>query len=457
MPEPLIGSDHVVGSWDADANGWSARDFTPGPAGSVGLALPGGVEVDVDVAAPSILVGLWAPSRRGRSAPEASRETMATLVALLGRGRAAELLSLAKPLGPPRILRSGSSAFDRSNRRREPGTPRRSGRSGVMHALARTALALDMVDRPSTSTTVAALASLDAALAQAQLDEWLDFVDRARRTAADAAELLLSAVATGEIQGQPISARELADGLRRLLPLLEPSAERAISSLLHEVEAGELDLLEDNNDYLDDAGDSVALAMDAVDVEPMRLLTIVPEAPRPAGIVLDVVDAPALPERFARDRVAARATTSSEIEVRMHGRAVDAAGWWARAFNADDVIVAAAPLRSIGPDALARLLVPPALLRSVTIDITDAPGQPRTPQRLRAVAEAVATGRAAARAERLGKDRLAGERWRTAATAWSQADDQARAGLAAEYSLTPEDDERVPPPLLADALVEAES
>jgi hypothetical protein len=319
------------------------------------------------------------------------------------------------------------------------------------------ALAVAIVDNPAHHPLAHALAALDAALAGQQLDDNIETGSRLR--AVSAADLLLAAVRDGELDGQPVAEYELVDALQRLAPRLDSPAEQAIRSLADDVARGTYDLPSD------DLQDAMYLRADADamrDPSAAQQLADVAFAPAPrrsAGAVLDAIDTRALPEVFARVQVAARITTHSEIEVRVHGRAADAEGWWARAFSTGDVIVAAAPLRASGRDAVARLLVPPATLRSVTIDITHTPGEPRTPASLRSVADAVAIGQAAARSERLGDRRQARQRWTSSAEAWSKADDPGRAGLAAEYSGGPRgrDDGRLPPPLLADAVIESES
>jgi hypothetical protein len=454
MPEPLIRSEHLVGSWDPDAGGWSARDFVAGPAGSAGIDLPGGVEVDVDVASPGTLVSLWAPSGDGTPAIAAG-ETRFTLEVLLGPERMNELLTLGA--GPPRILRSGNSRPERSNLHRRGSFPG-SQRDGVDGSVARLALALDIGDDASASPLARALASLDAALAAAEVSEPLDLDASARRHAAEAADLLLAVVREGALKGAAIPERRLADALRSVFPLLVPVARAAMRDLANDIDAGRFDLL--TNEKADGEPDDVyaaAMGRHSLAKEARMPATSVRTSP---ARILDAIDLLDVPELFARARLAARATSASEIEVRIHDRAADAVGWWARAFAPGDIVVAAAPLRAVGADAVARLLVPPATLRSVEIDITGEPGDPRPGPGTRAIVDAVSAGRSAARAERLGSQPAIRRRWRSTAEAWSQAGDLARAGLAADYSRGVSgrrDTDRVPGPLLGDALAESET
>jgi hypothetical protein len=453
MPEPLIRSRHVAGAWDPEAGGWSARDFTAGPAGAAGIELPGGVEVDVDVAAPDTLTGLWVPAGPGTGRGPAGQAASDTLVAMLGPDRADELVAMARRGGPPRILRSGPH--------RDPYPPRIGpGRAagGVDQTVGRMALALDVADAPGRSALARGLAALDAATAAAELGDSLDFAVRARRFAEEAAGLLRAAAVDGELDGAPVVDGELVRALGATLPLVEGAAARALRGLAEEVAAGRYDLVVEGR-----AADLAAEREESALPTPAALVEAAPmpvaAAPsRAAAPLLDVVDGATLPARFARARVAARATTASEIEVRVHGNAADAAGWWARAWSPTGVVLAAAPLRAHGPDAVARLLVPPAGLRAVRVDLSDAPAEPGPGAGLRAVAEAVALGRTAARAERLGHRSQARARWQATAEAWNRAGDPARAGLATEYArgrARVAATRTIPPALLADAVVDA--
>ena len=120
MAEPLIASEHVVAEADPVAGGWAARDWVPGPAGTAGIVLAGGLELEVDVAAPGTFVGLWVPSPPSARAIGALRQ-------LLGDERSAALLDVtAGPVvldhrprpahDPPRPTRSGFARPRRPSR-----------------------------------------------------------------------------------------------------------------------------------------------------------------------------------------------------------------------------------------------------------------------------------------------------------------------------------------------------
>ena len=142
--------------------------------------------------------------------------------------------------------------------------------------------------------------------------------------------------------------------------------------------------------------------------------------------------------------------------MRLPRRADEAHRWWTRAHGRDGTVLAAAPFEPDGADAVARLLVPPMHLRHATFDVTDQPGEPRPSSRVLATIAAVEAGQAAARAERLGRDVEAAARWRRCEAAWDEAGADAKAGLARQYAAeVGASTARVPPPLLADAVLEA--
>lgn len=164
MPEPLIESVAMVGEWDGEGRGWAARDWVPGPAGTVGLTLPGGVELDVDVAAPGTFVGLWVDAERAR---QPSLEAIATVIALVGERRATALFGLDR--GGVRQLpgtddRDEMSRVRRRNRGSDPTEP------GLAAPMARHVLALGDTADHDGSDLVVGLSLLDAAAAARLID-----------------------------------------------------------------------------------------------------------------------------------------------------------------------------------------------------------------------------------------------------------------------------------------------
>lgn len=455
MADPLIATDHVVAEWDAVMDGWSARDWTAGPAGIVTVELDGGVTLDIDVADPSTFVGLWVAARTvGRGPGRPGMGAVAAVEALLGPARAGALFALSGSPGRATVLADDAGAGDGRRRTltdtsRHPDATRGSApRSGVDPGLARLGLAVAAATDPSAGPLVRGLGHLDAARAASTLPGGLGRRRRARPHAAVAAELLLDLHRRHEIDRALVDTDAVAVALDGIGPVLGPDTGAAVGAL-----AADLRRRPPARRRVQAAAERAAPMVAASMPSPSRAA---PAVRRPAGRLV-AVDRRRLPHAFAADAVAARQTTPSEVEVRVRGRAPAAEGWWARAFAADGVIVAAAPFRAAATDAVARLLVPPAAVPGVEIDVTDRPGEPRPSAIARSVVAAVGTGQAAARAERLGDAGAAADRWRRCAAAWRTAGDDTRAARADEHAAG---DRRAgagrpPAPLLADRPAEA--
>lgn len=455
MPEPLIESLAMVGEWDGEGRGWTARDWVPGPAGTVGLTLPGGVELDVDVAAPGTFVGLWVDAARAR---QPSLEAIATVIALVGEERATALFGLDR--GGVRQLpgpddRDEVSRVRRRNRGTDPTEP------GLAAPMARHVLALgDAVDHDG-SDLVAGLSLLDAAAAARWIDapgidglgiaglglegRMADLVDRGAGLVIDewSADV-------------PVDRRLLADVIDTVDPWLTDAQRQALRSL----------------DGADAAAAAAAPAGDgaAADAEseaglPLAVrsarLSSVSATPTPAPVArLRPVDVSALPASFSVVEAAARDTRDAEAEVRIPGRPDLAERLWARSFDADGTIVAAAPLLADDHDSgrgdvVARLLVPPSKLPGATFDVTDRPSEQRVSSLARSTVEAIGHGRRAARAERLDDRKEAFSRWGRSSDAWRAAGDDDRSLTARRYAEDGGRGGRVPRPLLADPLIES--
>ena len=176
--------------------------------------------------------------------------------------------------------------------------------------------------------------------------------------------------------------------------------------------------------------------------------------------VLRVLDPRSLPLELATTPVVVEVRTSSELAVRIAGGARDAEGWWARAHGADDVILAAAPFL-----ARSRRCSRPAPRPARTAPLSRGRRHGRS-----RCAPPVASAAPDGRGDRHRSGRSPGRApRRTTATPtnagscrgpWRRAGDEARSGQAAELA------EgggrrfgrvRVPPPLLADPVIEASS
>jgi hypothetical protein len=457
MAAPSIDSQHVAGAWDADLGGWWARDWTPGPAGTAGLTLAGDVELDVDVASPATLVGLWVPSPLPRRGARALRN-------LLGDERAAELLALGAGGGPAGPVVLGAGRVRRLGRTRD----RSLGRGGVAAPLARLGLTSIPSIAASGDPLVRALGHLDAAAATIAVGPGVGVGAAGRAHALAGIELLVDLARRGELDDRPVDGAALLDALERLDPLLPEGHLPALRAIRADLDAGAVrfaPIPEADPGRALAGGARADVAVDAIASElamappPAAAAPLAEGAPRarvarqrPVGHVVGV-DVAVLPLALAAASVRARTTTPSEIEVRVADRG-HGGRWWARAFDLDGQVVAAAPLLAGDGDAVARLLVPPERLTQLRVDVTDQPGEPRPSAAALDVLGAVATGQAAARAERLGRTGDAAARWHRAATAWERAGADQRAGLARELAAGRRD-ERIPPPLLADPLVEA--
>jgi hypothetical protein len=113
-------------------------------------------------------------------------------------------------------------------------------------------------------------------------------------------------------------------------------------------------------------------------------------------------------------------------------------GLWARVLRrTDGLLLALAPFRAAGPDRAdgrACLLVPPADSAELLVDLAVDPAAPAPSLARLGLDSALAAGRRAARAQRLGQRATAIAGWRECAQAWSGVGDDRRAAMATEYA-----------------------
>lgn len=432
MAEPVITSGQMVGEWDPDTRLWSARDWTPGPAGSAAVELRGGVELDVDVASPRTFVGLWVPAGPG---DRPTRDSIRSVTMLLGPDRARALFDLAGTRGARSLDDGGDDPYlDELRQRQQFGRGTQPGPQGLHRSLAHLGLATTVLQDASSSGLARALARLEAATRLTRVG----MRDAARSHAeAGAAVLLDRWPDIGDTDP-----RTLARTLRRVDRLLEPDTAVATRRLGTDLRGR----VAHHSRRYDATVDAASAPMEALPSLASR---------RPVARLLRL-DVSTLPVPLLGREIAARSVREAEAEVRIHDLAHEAGTWWARAFDEDGTMLAAAPFLAVDGDAVARLLVPPGALRRASYDITDLPGQPRVTPRLHAVVDAVAEGQAAARAERLGRPQVAEERWHRSSNSWAQVGDKARTTQARDYARSFDRGiRRVPPPLLADPVVEA--
>jgi hypothetical protein len=146
------------------------------------------------------------------------------------------------------------------------------------------------------------------------------------------------------------------------------------------------------------------------------------------------VDRRSLPGILEHAVVRAQRVHTAEAEVRVVGEGERATSCWARAFDGDGTIIAMAPLRSQGRDAVAVLLVAPEIIDDVSVDVTDQPGLSRLSPAFESVQRAILDGRDAASAERAGDRKEAAISWHRSGINWREAGDDTRANTAAEFA-----------------------
>lgn len=395
---PLVGDQAVVGEWDPAARLFTVRGWVPGPAGAAAVDLGAGVEIEIDVAAPEVLTSLTVEAPWTGDPRALHDRAVRLLEGLLGPDRLRDMFALADADADEPIVRPLG--------RRDASTWRgREEERGVDHRIVRVALAGVHAETDADPLARAA-ARLDAVIGRAGLGQPYSSRQRARRAAQDALARLgelhdlqtASAAGARALAELVVRAGRLADdevAARRIVQRVRASAREHVAS---------------------------AYGMPA------------PTAGRPLPAlraVLPVEDcSPAgLPGHVA---VHGARRGDSELEVRAVEGVGVMDGWWARAHDPDGTPLAIAPLLADGPDAVARLLVPPACLRSAVLDVTDAPAVPRPNGRRVAFDLALDAGRAAARLERTGRPGDARARWADCAALHEQAGDETRAGQAGD-------------------------
>jgi hypothetical protein len=392
------------------------------------------VELDVDVAAPRTFVGLWVPAD-GDDRP--NRDAVRTVTMLLGPDRARALFDLTGNAGA-RSLDEGRNDPDEELRQRQRqrfGRGTQPSPSGLHRSLAHLGLATTVLQDPTSSGLARALARLEAATRLSRVG-----MRNAARSHAEAGAAVLVDRWPDIGDTDP---RTLATTLGRVDRLLSPETATDARGLVAD--------LRGRDRRARHVRETVALHAARA---PMEAPPAAASA-RPVARLLQL-EVSALPVPLHGREIAARAVRDAEAEIRIHDLAHEADTWWARAFDEDGTMLAAAPFLPVDGDAVVRLLVPPGALHHATYDITDVPGQAPVAPRLQAVVDAVARGQAAARAERLGRPHVAEERWNRSGRSWAEVGDKARSMQAQEYASGMERGrDRIPPPLLADPVVEA--
>jgi hypothetical protein len=469
MAEPLLGREPVVGQWDPGGGLATVRGWSAGPAGSAGLDLGAGIELDVDVAEPERLVDLAIELPRAARPGALTVRQRRTLDVLLGPERvdtfvaAARQTSGSEPTPPWRLDDRG--VVYRSPPGAEPpgedeGYRRRSRPGGVGPTLHRTALAHAVAGAPAVPMLVRAVGLLEAAVALSPVSQALDLSAAVRRDSRVGTELLLDVLAgDGLVVPDDRAALELAALLRRVRHHLDGQdlAAARLVALARQLDQGDhvagprrppraagarptafraphregIHEGAPRDREAEDTADAdlAAAAMPAaMAAERVAAVSAAPSFDRTRRLTFD---RHSLAGALDEARVSLVPRMPSDVEVRVAGWADRGADLWVRAFRAaDDCLIAVVPFRRDGDDAVARLLVPPDPADRLEIDITDRPEMPRPSATLAAAQRAIHAGRAAARAERLGRPREAADWWVRCAEQWDAAGDAARAGQA---------------------------
>lgn len=367
--------------WTRVGDAWVAERFVPGPAGLATASFPSEVTVDVDVADLGQIVGFVVPdwADPARVAP------------LLVPG--------LPPTAAIERLATGRIAVARLALAAEALTVADANRDALGEALARVDLALattgivDGFPQDQITTALTAVTTVADDLFGLERQELV----------ADTLGLLTRFV---------ISTPVARDALELVWALQASAAEHA--RVLADTADADAEFPEDL------ATADVAVAALASPPDPV---------PAPAAGTLDVVDRATLPEGIDARHIAARATTPSEIELRLT-RAPRDRTWWARVTRSDGVTIALSPFRSTSDGLVARVLIPPGWQHDIIVDLTARPDEPGPGPRARQVAAAVRSGREAARDARAGRVERASRRWRATAHAWDQLGDSYRGELA---------------------------
>ena len=432
MVEPLLGTRPLLADCHPAAGVATLSARPAGPAGSAGITLADGLELDVDVADPATLVGLtleWATDGAGGLEPPPQHRR--ALEVLLGGDRAAQLAASlhGRPDADGWV---GCRLGDGAHLAR-----------GVAPGLHRAALAVAGAGTAGVPTAVRGIALAEAAAELAPVAERLPAVGAVVRDwLAGAADLVVETLAEGTFAVPEHAAAPVGRLLRRVarLAATPPLAGARFAALARELDEGAHRAPPPRRRPV---GTLAATASSGSPIAPGGEIT---------------VDRDGLPGLVAGAVVTGRRCGTSEVEVRI-ARFGDRRDLWARALDRSDrTVVAMGPFRPEGDDAVALLLVPPDAMGRVALEVTERPGDEPASAALSTVTRAVQEGVAAARAERLGDRRAALGAWHRCAHAWAAAGDPARAEdarrlasqLRGPRSSWPE---RVVPPLVVDRLL----
>lgn len=384
MTEPLLGHRAYVVEWDDFTGGVALRSNTPGPAGSLVVEFDG-LTLALDAANPRLVNFIEVGDGQAATDPSLMPSLMRRLIGDAATDEVAALVT------------SGSSRprrIDATDGAREQPVPAR---------IARLATALAGAEAPGLLPEEAALATLEA-------------VAIARNA--------------GLLDDLPSSQERLQQAASEVAALTEPKLARLDrTSRVAAADACELAAAW----VPDRLGDDLRrVASQLRTNRPQSGLATTPSRPPASPAELAVaISLDSLPLMTAERLPSVTRTSNDEYEVRLHGWAERATGWWVRAFRVDgQVPLAAVPMLDEGPDAVAQLLLAQSDGGDFELDIVGDPGSVRPSRQLAAFRAAIASGQRAARLERLDRRDAAAHAWQRSSELHRRAGDEDRARQA---------------------------
>jgi hypothetical protein len=394
MADPLLGMQTYVAEWEPMAGQLWLTGTMAGPAGSFELTLVD-VDVVIDAADPEVVNSI-------RVADGASPRLLQRLIGEAGADEALAAVGSTAAIRPRIGARSA----------RRP-------RATVTAEMARFVIAMSTARAQGLRASERALADLEAMVLAHRLDlhewvpDWREALHESARevTRADELDRDVSELAAAICRD---ASRLVDDDLLR-------------SRLLHIVDR----LLRPPAAAGAAAAPRQAMPAMARKAE-MELLTLdAAIAFLPHALDRSVTE-DSLPKLLADTEPVITRTSNDEYELRIEDWAGRADGWWVRAFSgADRVPLAVVPMIDDNGDAVARFLVTENDAASMIVDIVDDPTGVLASEQIAAFRAAVASGKRAARLERLDRHPAATVAWQRSSELHARAGDGWRAKTAA--------------------------
>lgn len=373
---------------ERDVSGaYTLTSWSPGPAGIAVADLPGDVEVAVDFASPSVVTSV--------SIAALSERSEEVVDVLFGAGTTEEMVRATERMPGRAVLLPGASR----DRARRLSDPRQRRGSPALTAVGGFALLSELLSDP----TAAPLERLVALL------ESIEFL---RRVPAVADPFLLRRLAEGaaaEIPSSPVPDGYIAEAVARLARdaayVAAPEAGAELARFAERCESA--------------SGRRVA----AMAAAPAARADVLRARPRPRSEA----------RRYVNDDTRVSYPHPHVVRLDAGVDSLIGDGWWARVFRrGDGLVLGMAPVHGSTPTA--EMIVPPQLGdAALVVDFTTEPLEPPRSEATALIQEAIATGRAAALADRR-RDPEATRLWVQCANLWQRAGDDRRANLAMQYS-----------------------